>query len=266
MGRSEFSLLRPSGRGGGGAGRSQDRLRPRDSVGSAGKQIGFRFRTWGGARTGAGRPQSSRSVSHGTRPRVTRHVPLHVTLRLVGGLPSLRERKTFRVVREAFGVPRAGDARIVHYSVQSNHIHLLVETEDAQRLAQGIQALTIRLAKRLNRSLSRRGRIFADRFHVRRLRTPLEVRRALAYLLNNYRRHVDGTGPRLPLAFRDPLSSALWFDGWDPEWIHVPPDRRALRDPLPQLEAGVTPPRSFLLRRGWRRHGLLRPFDGSDSS
>ena len=224
----------------------------------------FRFRSWGGARRGAGRPKTSTRVSHATRPRVTQHVPLHVTLRVVAGLPSLRKKQVFRVVREALGRPRAGDAGVVHYSVQSNHLHLIVEAPNAGRLARGMQALAIRLAKRLNLLFGRRGRVFADRFHFRALKTPLEVRRALAYVLNNYRRHADATGPRLPLSFRDPCSSAASFDGWDPEWIHAPPDPSALSDPFAEIAMGVVAPRSFLLRRGWHRHGLLRPFDVSD--
>ena len=228
---------------------------------SSAQQTTLRFRTWGGERRGAGRPKSSTGLSHVTRPRVTQHVPLHVTLRLVPGLPNLREKRTFRAVREAFGAPRAGDARVVHYSVQSNHLHLMVEAGKSLVLARGMQALTIRLARRLNRLLGRRGRVFGDRFHVRPMKTPLEVRRALAYVLNNYRRHADATGPRLPLSFRDSCSSAAGFDGWDPEWVHAPPDPRAMSDPFPELAVGVEAPRSFLLRRGWRRHGLLRPFD-----
>jgi REP element-mobilizing transposase RayT len=203
-------------------------------------------------------------VSHLARARVTRHVPLHVTLRLVAGLPNLRTKRAFRVVREVLALPRAGAVSVVHYSVQSNHLHLIVETENKHSLAQGMQALSIRLAKRLNRLFERRGRVFDDRFHARALKTPLEVRRALAYVLNNYRRHADTKGPRLPLSFRDPFSSAAWFDGWDPEYVHAPPDRRALRDPLPELASGVVPARSFLVRRGWCRHGLLRPFEVSD--
>jgi hypothetical protein len=233
---------------------------PRRAKNSA-QQTTLRFRTWGGERSGAGRPKSSTRVSHVTRPRVTQHVPSHVTLRLVAGLPSLREKRTFRVVREALGAPRAGDARVVHYSVQSNHLHLIVEAGNALVLARGMQALSIRLAKRLNRSFARRGRVFADRFHLRPLKTPLEVRRALAYVLNNYRRHADATGPRLPLSFRDACSSAAAFDGWDPQWVHAPPDPRAMSEPFPELAIAAEAPRSFLLRRGWRRHGLLRPFD-----
>ena len=227
------------------------------------EQLAFRFRTRGGARPGAGRPRRSTRVPHTRRTRVTRHTPVHVTLRVVAGLPSLRERRNFRVIRAALGLARAGDARIVQYSVQSNHLHLIVESADNTSLARGIQALSIRLAHRLNRLFGRSGRVFADRFHGRPLRTPLEMKRALAYVLNNYRRHADSAGPRLPLSFVDPCSSALWFEGWDPEWSHAPPDPRAPRDPLPGIPSGTVAARSFMLRSGWRRHGLLRPFDAS---
>src|SRR5262249_59731123 len=105
------------------------------------------------------------------------------------------------------------------------------------------------------------GAVFADRFHARALKTPLEVRRALVYVLNNYRKHADARGPHLPLSFVDACSSGPWFDGWNPEWIHAPPDPRSARDPCPEVSPGVEPARAFLLTRGWRRHGLLRPFE-----
>lgn len=229
-------------------------------------QLALRFRTWGGARPGAGRPRSSTNVSHLTRSNVSRHVPLHVTLRLVDAFPNLRARAPFRVVRAAFSKKRAGGAHVIHYSVQSNHIHLIVEAPTKSALAQGMQALSIRLAKSLNRALGRSGRVFADRFHARPLKTPLEVRRALVYVLNNYRKHADGTGPRLPLSFVDGYSSGVWFDGWDPQFVHAPPDKRAPRDPAPDLEPGVTAAGSTLLTRLWRRHGLIRPFDAADAS
>lgn len=222
-------------------------------------QLGLAFRTWGGARPGAGRPRTGRRVSHSKRERVSYHVPLHVTLRVVRGLPNLRTKRALRVVREALRAARRGDAQVVQYSLQSNHLHLIVEASSARSLAERMQALSIRLAKRLNRLFGRRGRVFDDRFHSRLLKTPLEVRRALAYVLNNYRRHADVKGPKLPLLFRDPFSSAAWFDGWAPDWVRAPPDPRALTDPLTGCDPGVAPARSFLLRRGWRRHGLMLP-------
>jgi hypothetical protein len=243
----------------GGQQRAKSARAMRENVASK-EQLVLRFRTWGGARAGAGRPRGTGRVAHTTRPRVSRHVPMHVTLRVVAGLPNLRGKRAFRVVRQALGLERAGDARVVQYSVLSNHVHLIVEAVDARELGRGMQALGVRLARRLNRLFGRRGRVFADRFHLRPLRTPLEVRRALAYVLNNFRRHADERGPALPLTFLDPCSSAAWFDGWHVDWIHARPDPRAFRDPWPDLPPGVVRARSVLLMRLWRRHGLMRPF------
>jgi hypothetical protein len=222
-------------------------------------QLAFRFKTWGGTRQGAGRPRSSTRVAHGARERTSRHLPCNVTLRLVPGLPSLRGPRVYRLVRRALAATRF--VRIAEYSVLSNHLHLVVEAGNAPALARGMQSLSVRLAKRLNAFFSRSGRVFADRYHCRVLRSPREVRNALVYVLNNFRRHADQSGPPLPLAFIDPCSSAGFFEGWDPEWTHAPPDRRAFRDPWPHLQRGILPAQSFLLRRGWKRHGLLRPFE-----
>jgi REP element-mobilizing transposase RayT len=200
---------------------------------------------WGGRRHGAGRkPKGARAgVSHKTRPALAARFPAHVTLRVRAGLPSLRNPREFGVVRRAF---RAGCVklgyRLVHFSVLGNHAHLLVEAGDKLRLARGMQGLAIRTAKRLNQLWCRKGSVFADRYHARILRTPREVRRALAYVLNNARRH----GIRLPADAPDPCSSGAWFDGWRERIAALAPDARA-----------TTAARTWLLSLGWRRHGLL---------
>ena len=112
--------------------------------------------------------------------------PLHVTLRVVDGLPSLRTHGALRVVQRAiarFG--RRERFRVVEYAVIGNHVHLIVESLDAGALARGMQALEVSLARRLNRLFERRGTFFADRYHARILRTPREVRNALGYVLRN---------------------------------------------------------------------------------
>jgi REP element-mobilizing transposase RayT len=107
-----------------------------------------------------------------------------------------------RVAKERFGV------RIIHFSVQGNHLHLLVEADNAQSLARGIQGLSIRLAKALNRLISRRGKVFADRYHAHVLETRREVAHALRYILENFRHHLrEDVAPR----GADPCSSAAWL-------------------------------------------------------
>ena len=139
--------------------------------------------------------------------------------------------------------------RLVHYSVQRDHLHLLVEAVDRRALTRGMQGLEIRMAKALNALRYERGKVFADRYHVRALRTPREVRNALSYVLNNYRRHQYKKKQILRARWLDPYSSSTYFDGW--KEIRAEP----LGDEAPVLE-----PATWLLRVGWRRHGPI-PID-----
>ena len=127
----------------------------------------------------------------------------------------------------------------MHFSVQSNHIHLLVEADGTRTLGRGMQGLGIRLAKTINRRLGRAGRVWMDRYHCRALGTPREVRNALIYVLLNGRKH-GVSGPGL-----DPCSSAAWFKGWQQAIAH-PSDR-----------APIVASRTWLASVGWRRHGLI---------
>jgi REP element-mobilizing transposase RayT len=207
--------------------------------------------THGGARPGAGRPRKGRPrVPHLPRPSLARQHPLHVTLRIVRGVRSLRGSKVFRAVRSALraGRERFG-MRLVHYSVQSNHLHLVVEAANRRALTRGMQGLAIRLARRVNASVGREGRLFNDRYHARALRTPLQVRRVLVYVLRNDQRHWAQGGLSLPPWRLDPCSSAAVFDGFRPlPEIAMPPPLA----PEVTVEASC-----FLLRAGWKRLGLI---------
>ena len=144
-----------------------------------------------------------------------------------------------------------GDFRLVHYALQADHAHLIVEAKNHEALGRGMKALGARLARAVNRTFRRKGPALADRYHLRVLRTPKEVRNALAYVLLNARRHARKASRRLRC---DPASSGRWFDGWrrPPE---ASPVQARLRSP-PVAEA-----RSWLLRVGWRRHELIDPLE-----
>jgi hypothetical protein len=158
--------------------------------------------------------------------------------------------RSVRVVREVECSFRAacdrGDFRLVHYTLLSNHAHLVVEASDASALARGMKAIGSRLARAVNRVFGLRGPVLAEGFHLRVLRTPLEVRRALAYVLLNARRHSTTASRSSSI---DPASSGRWFDGWRRRSSEAP--RFANRPVARQL--------SWLLRSGWRRHGLIDP-------
>ena len=210
------------------------------------RQKTLAFRAWGGARRGAGRkPTGDRAgVSHRTRPTLSGRHPVHVTVRLRSGLPRLRCERTRAVLERAFsaGCERFG-FRLAHYSIQTTHLHLIAEACDRRALSRGMQGLLVRAARALNRAWARKGAVFLDRYHARALPSPLEVRRALLYVLHNARRH------GLRVAGVDAYSSGPWFDGWAQRVI-------ATKRGFPGALA-----RSWLLRMGWRRHGLIGVHD-----
>jgi hypothetical protein len=188
-------------------------------------------------------------VPHRPRAGLVQRFPAHVTLKIRDGIPSLRSVRVVRAVEASFRAScDRGDFRLVHYTLQHNHAHVIVKAADACALARGMKAIGSRLARAVNRVFGRRGPVLLERFHLRVLRTPLEVRRALAYVLLNARRHATRLGRALGI---DPGSSGRWFDGW----------RRlsSAEGSAPAGAAAVAPPRTWLLRVGWRKHGSIDP-------
>ena len=192
-------------------------------------QLEMELPTWGGKRDGAGRKPAcgTPGVSHAGRGVHSNRHPVHVTLRMRDEVWNLRTRRCYRVIERAFyaGAERLG-IRLTHYSVQGNHLHLVVEALDGQALSRGVQGLCVRIARGLNRLMGRKGKVFADRFHSHVLRTPREVRNAIAYVLGNARVHALRQGRSAP-AGSDSFAAG-------------PGD------------ATVAAPRTWLLRVGWR--------------
>ena len=234
-------------------------------------------RRWGGRRAGAGRkPGPHPGMRHRSRVRF-RTLPAHVTLRLLPGLPSLRDTRIVRAIERSFadGCQR-GSFRLVHYSLQGNHAHLIVEACDRDALGRGMMAIGSRLARAVNRVARRSGQVLADRYHVRLLKTPREVHRALRYVLLNARRHAAALRKKIASKVRtslsgevclDPASSARWFDGWKRQGLDAvmpPPPKRsaaARASAVSPERPAVARARTWLLTVGWRRHGLLDPVD-----
>jgi REP element-mobilizing transposase RayT len=195
-------------------------------------QLNLALPKWGGRRDGAGRPRTREhpglfkpGVPHLRRAELSRHHPIHVTLRVQPGVGYLRSQSRAKIIEDALrGL--SNRMRVVHYSIQGNHLHLIVEVESKAALSAAMQGLAIRIAKRLNALAARKGAVFVDRYHARALSTRREVAHAIRYVLENYRHH---TREHLPSRWRDPLSSAA-----------------------PKADAPVAAPRTWLLRVGWK--------------
>ena len=195
-------------------------------------------RTWGGARKGAGRkPRGRPGMPHVTRPRIDPRYPVQVTIRATPGLPSFRSPRVFGALRRAIARASVDRFRVIHFSIQQDHGHFIVEGDEPRRARGGVHGLAIRLALAVNRVLGRKGRVVGDRYHARPLKTPRETRTSMVYVLLNFRKHL-----RAPACI-DPRSSGLHFSGWQ----RAPAATSA--------EPATALPSTWMARTGWRRAG-----------
>jgi REP element-mobilizing transposase RayT len=176
----------------------------------------------------------------------------------------LRQHELFLEVRRALvaGRERFG-FRLVHFSVQRDHLHLLAEAADRRALSRGVQGLSVRLARAINRRLQRRGKVFMDRYHARALKTPRAAHWALRYVLLNARKHERGAAA-VPFGFVDGCSSAAWFDGFarPRELVFGARECRAEFRARHALDSPVVAAQTWLLTVGQYR---LAPFDVDDA-
>jgi REP element-mobilizing transposase RayT len=211
------------------------------------EQLGLFASRRGGKREGAGRkPKVAGRPGLPYRPREIhgKSDPEHVTMKVVKGVRNLRSKDVCKVIFKYFR-DRAKKAkpafRVIHFSVQWNHLHLIAEADDDDAFSDGMRSLAISLAKRVNHATGRRGRVFADRFHSRALTSPREVRNCILYVLQNAAHH----GQAQPRDRLDRPSSAFWSD----VWITPPPKL--------DLDSPVHDPTVWLLTTGWLEHGRL---------
>jgi REP element-mobilizing transposase RayT len=201
-----------------------------------------------------GRPKkatpSAHAVSHRHRPRLHKKEVLHLTLKLRRGLQSLRRGKTYRAIERSFFKYSLRDGfRLVHFSIQHDHLHFIAEADSKSALTQAMQRLNVSLARQLNfvwKKLSGKwtGRVFKERYHQHVLRNPNEVRAALLYVLRNALKH-----RQVRQGEQDYYSSARYFDGFSKQRHETPPEN---------LIAKAT---AWLLTTGWRDLGLIKSFE-----
>ncbi len=218
----------------------------------AAKQISLGLKFHGGKRRGAGRKNRSNLPAHTVRPDISIKTPLHVTMKLRKGLPSLRTKALLKIFRASVLKARLKGLRIIHYSLQSNHLHFLVEAQDKRELASVFKSLGTSLARRINAAAPSRGpreSVFLGRYHLHVLKTPTEVKHALRYVLLNETKHSRRA------TTVDEFSSGSSFGAWarllGAGW------RRYVNilDPVAASAAEelCAPPTSWLLRVGWIR-------------
>ena len=195
---------------------------------------------------------------------------MHITVKARKGLPSFRSQRIhnmmLEVLRNQIYVLRkyAGAFKVAHFSIQTNHIHIMIEADDTKTLRSGVSGLVIAFARQLAKLLGRKKcKVWAERFHSRELHAPRDVRNVLSYIFQSFKHHetTHGSGMR---SRPHRYSSARWFDGWYQQvLIPIPIDESAyMRGPPPWVPTTAGEPRTWLLGTGRKeRHGKLNMMD-----
>jgi putative transposase len=210
--------------------------------------------THGGKREGAGRPKSGRRVgpAHRARPELLPRYPVHVSMKLRERHPDLRTRDYYAVIHKTMEhYLGRDDFRIIHASIQNTHLHFIIEAANKRALSRGMQSLALRLSYAIGGDA--RTTVFRERYHATQIRTPRQARNALAYVLNNWRRHRMDVGAAVRDVPVDPYASGITFDGWS--------KRLRLRLPVGYAPLPTSPPRTALLRSSWQWFGRIDPFE-----
>jgi len=136
----------------------------------------------GGRRPGSGRKRiHSKGVSHQRRERVTTKQALHVNFKV---RTSIRNKECLQILKRSIQNARSHGLRVLHFSLESNHIHLILEASNNTVLTKGMRSLTITFAKGVEK-----GRIQIERYHLHVLRTLRETKNAIHYVLFNHQKH-----------------------------------------------------------------------------
>ncbi len=175
---------------------------------------------------------------------------LHLTLKLRRGLQSLRRGKTFEAITRSFHKYSLREGfRLVQFSVQHDHLHLIAEADSKSGLTQAMQRLMVSLARQLNFVWLKvtgkwTGRVFKERYHQHVIRNPKEVRAALLYVLRNALKHGE-----IRAGEQDRYSSARYFDGFCKGRPQAPPENL------------IAEASAWLLTTGWRALGLIESYE-----
>lgn len=198
------------------------------------------------------RPQKRTCVPHGKRPKVSKHLPIHVTIHLIEGVLNLRNKQIMKIFTKALQIARFScGLRVIHFAIMTTHIHMILEADDNKALSESMQRFQLSIAKKVNQLLNRVGSVWQDRYHMHILKTPTEILNALRYVLSNRAKHL-----KLKENIFDPFSSMVALNNF----LKIFPDKKCDPKIFGLGPAGVAKlkefvmvlidqPRGFLLKR-----------------
>jgi REP element-mobilizing transposase RayT len=139
---------------------------------------------------GAGRPAiNDPGIRHRERPILTKPTSLHLTVKILRAKAKLKNKIILSILKRSIMNARKKGLRVIHYSLEYDHIHLLIEADDNFILGKGMQAFGVTFSKALNRMRKMRGAVYKHRYHFRKIIGARQLKNVLNYLFTNGLKH-----------------------------------------------------------------------------
>ena len=138
----------------------------------------------------AGRkPIHDKGIRHIQRERFERESSFHITIKVRQEKSDLQNKMILKALHRAIMKARYKSLKVIHYTLEFNHIHLLVEAYNQEQLSNCMQSFGVTLAKMINKVKFKKGRVYKHRYHLRRLSSVMELKNVLKYIFNNGIKH-----------------------------------------------------------------------------
>lgn len=138
---------------------------------------------------GGRRPKHDKGIRHIKRPEIKRLTSLHLTVKILKDKAGIKNKQTLALLKHAILKARKKGLRIIHFTLEYDHVHLLVEANDNEVLGRGMMVFGVTMAKGINRLKSIKGTVYKHRYHFRKINSPRELKNVLHYIFNNGIKH-----------------------------------------------------------------------------
>lgn len=130
-----------------------------------------------------------RAIRHTERPKFKNARSLHLTIKVRENKADIKSIKLLKALHHAIKRARLMKLKIIHYTLEYNHVHLLVEADTHHALHRGMQAFGISFSKAINKTKRLKGTVYKHRYHFRQICSSRELKNVLHYIFHNGIKH-----------------------------------------------------------------------------
>ena len=135
------------------------------------------------------KPINDIGIRHRARPEILRTTSLHLTVKILKEKSRLRTKPLLQILKRAIQKARAQGLRIHHYTLEHDHVHLIVEAQNNLELGKGMQAFGVCFAKGINKFKAFKGTAYKHRYHLRKINSARDLKTVMRYVFNNSKKH-----------------------------------------------------------------------------